>query len=80
MIIKTILCDIEPETALGFSAKSEEISEYVIEHAEPGSIVLLHVMYDSRVEAVESLSDIVKMLRDEGYKFLTVSELLELNH
>lgn len=75
--MKTILCDVEPETVLGFTASSEEISNYVIENSKEGSIILLHIMYDSRNEALDSLEAIVNGLREKGYDFVTVSELLE---
>ncbi len=77
---KTILCDVEPETALGFSAGSEEISDYVISNTKEGSIILMHVMYDSRVEAFNSLEAIVDKLKEKGYKFVTVSELLKMKN
>ena len=74
----TILADIEPETTLGFSASSEEISDHVIKNTKEGSIILLHVMYDNRSETLDSLYSIVKGLKDKGYRFVTVSELLEI--
>lgn len=75
--MNTVLCDVEPETVLGFSASSQEISNYVIENSKEGSIILLHIMYDSRTEALDSLETIVNGLREKGYDFATVSELLE---
>ncbi|WP_193774410.1 polysaccharide deacetylase family protein [Vallitalea guaymasensis] len=75
--INTILCDVEPETILGFSASSEEISRYVIENSKEGSIILLHIMYDGRTEVLESLDDIVNGLRKKGYDFATISQLLD---
>ena len=75
---KTILGDVEPETALGFSADAKSISYYTIENVKEGSIILIHVMYDERKEGIKSLETIVNDLREKGYSFLTVSELLEL--
>ena len=75
---KTILCDIEPETELGFSASAEAISDYVITHAAPGSIILLHIMYESRKEALASLPVLTGSLKEQGYRFVTISELLAL--
>jgi chitin deacetylase len=75
--INTVLCDVEPETVLGFSASSQEISNYVIENSKEGSIILLHIMYDNRTEALNSLEAIVNGLREKGYDFATLSELLE---
>jgi len=76
---KTILCDIEPETLLGFSASAEAISRYVVANAAPGSIILLHVMYDSRKEALASLPALVSSIKEQGYRFVTVSELIAMD-
>ena len=78
--MKTILCNIEPETQLGFSAPAEAISTYVAANASPGSIILLHIMYDSRKEALASLPALVSSLKEQGYRFVTVSELLALDN
>lgn len=74
---KTIMWDVEPDSfpEIGFS--SEKITQYVLDNTRPGSIILLHVMYDSRKESVEAIEGIVKGLRQQGYTFKTVSELLE---
>ncbi|MGA0555858.1 polysaccharide deacetylase family protein [Larkinella sp. VNQ87] len=44
--------------------------------ARPGSIILLHVMYDDRAESVKAIRGIVTGLRRQGYAFKTVNELL----
>jgi peptidoglycan/xylan/chitin deacetylase (PgdA/CDA1 family) len=49
----------------------------VNENIEPGSIILLHVMYVSRTESLESVKGIVENLKAKGYKFKTVSEMVE---
>jgi peptidoglycan-N-acetylglucosamine deacetylase len=76
---KTILCNIEPETHLGYSASAEALSTYVVANAAPGSIILLHIMYESRKEALASLPALVSPLKEQGYRFVTVSELLALD-
>jgi chitin deacetylase len=76
---KTILCNIEPETELGFSASAEALSTYVVANATPGSIILLHIMYDSRKEALSSLPALVSPLKEQGYRFVTISELLAMD-
>ena len=40
-----------------------------------GSIVLMH---DNHAYAANAIETVVKSLKDKGYKFVTVSELLEL--
>ncbi len=74
----TIMCDVEAETDLGFSASAADLARHTVEHAREGSIILMHVMYDSRQEAMNALPAIVTGLREKGYRFVTVSELLEL--
>ena len=73
----TVLADVEPETSLGFKASASDLTQATVEAVEPGSIILLHVMYDSREEAVKALPEIVGKLRDRGYRFVTIGELLE---
>jgi chitin deacetylase len=72
---KTITCDVEPET---FVEKSEDIIKYTLENTKNGSIILLHVAYDSRVESMKSVRPIIEGLREKGFEFKTVSELLSI--
>lgn len=51
----------------------EIISKKVIAQAQEGSIILLHDIHESSVEAVPK---IIQGLKNEGYEFVTVSELL----
>lgn len=48
------------------------IKKEVITHVRDGDIILLHDMSDSSVEAALAIID---TLREEGYRFVTVSEL-----
>lgn len=74
---KTIMWDLEPESYPEVANSSENITKYVLENTKPGSIILLHVMFESRNESVKSIEGIVTGLRQQGYTFKTVSELLE---
>lgn len=71
-----ILWDIGPEGDRQVAADPERIVEYVQQRARPGSIVLLHVMYRSRENSRQALPGIIQGLREKGYRFVTVSELL----
>jgi peptidoglycan/xylan/chitin deacetylase (PgdA/CDA1 family) len=73
---KTIIWDVEPESYPDVAAGAGRIVAHVLENARPGSIILLHVMYDSRAETRKALPRIIEGLRDQGYRFVTVSELL----
>ena len=62
---------------------TDKIVERVLSRIKPGSIVILH---DSgtfgkvdRSQTVAAVSILIDRLRDQGYRFLTVGELLSLN-
>ena len=75
---KTIMWDLEPETAPSLAADAQAMADYVIEHIRPGSIVLMHLMYQSRQSSREALPLIIRGLKQKGYRFVTVSELLAM--
>ncbi|KUM51891.1 polysaccharide deacetylase family protein [Rheinheimera sp. EpRS3] len=72
----TIMWDLEPETDPKLASGAQAMAAYVINNAKPGSIVLLHVMYQSRQASREALPVIIEGLKQKGYRFVTVSELL----
>jgi peptidoglycan-N-acetylglucosamine deacetylase len=74
----TILWNIEPDSYPEIASDSKNIVENVKQNVQPGSIILLHVMYDSRGQSLESIKGIVAELKKKGYIFKTVSELLEM--
>ncbi|MDQ0340503.1 chitin deacetylase [Caldalkalibacillus uzonensis] len=73
---KTILWNIEPESYPEIAMDADKIIDYVVENIEPGSIILLHVMYESRRESLNAVKGIITALKEQGYTFTTVSELL----
>jgi len=73
----TIFTDVEPESYREIAADRERIVQHVLEKAWPGSIILLHVMNESRGETVGAVPGIIRGLRNRGYSFVTVSELLD---
>ncbi|HVF00447.1 MAG TPA: polysaccharide deacetylase family protein [Rubrobacteraceae bacterium] len=73
----TIMWDVEPESYPEIEADSEKITAHVLDNAEPGSIVLLHPMYDRREETREAIQLIIRGLKQNGNRFVTVSKLLE---
>ncbi|MHC0038325.1 polysaccharide deacetylase family protein [Pseudoneobacillus sp. C159] len=75
--MKTILADVEPESYSNIARDSDKIIKYVISNTKPGSIILLHIWYDSRRESLESIEGIITGLREKGYQFKTVTELLQ---
>ncbi len=55
------------------SQNKDAVVSYVEDHVEDGSIILLHDVYESSVEAALELVD---TLSGEGYNFVTVDEML----
>lgn len=72
---ETIMWSLDPETY--YTSVNEKIS-YVMENIEPGSIILLHPMYDQTGGTLQVVETILKELTDEGYRFVTVDELQSL--
>ncbi|WP_335872007.1 polysaccharide deacetylase family protein [Bacillus sp. 2205SS5-2] len=76
--IQTIMWNIEPESYPDVITSADNIKNHVIEKVEPGSIILLHVMFDDENRySLEAVDGIITSLKEKGYKFKTVSELLK---
>lgn len=73
----SIFMDVEPESDPAIAGDTGRIVADVLENARPGSIILLHVMMESRAVSRAALPNIIQGLRERGYRFVTVSELLE---
>ncbi|MGA6164450.1 polysaccharide deacetylase family protein [Amycolatopsis magusensis] len=73
---KTIMWDVEPDSYAEVAASPSGIVEHAAEHTRPGSIILLHAMYQSRTTSRQAVAPLVQRLRGLGYRFVTVSELL----
>ncbi|MBL1074148.1 polysaccharide deacetylase family protein [Nocardia sp. 2] len=71
----TITWDVEPDS--GKTATADEIVAETLAKVRPGSIILLHAMYASGEPSLAAIPRIVAGLRAEGYRFVTVSRLLE---
>lgn len=71
----TVMWDVEPDSA---AAEPSAMVDAVLAQTRPGSIILLHAMYPARQSSLDAIPGIVAGLRAEGYRFVTMSELLEL--
>ena len=58
------------------SRDAGKVAQAILSHVEPGSIILLHDIYPTSVDAALRVVD---RLQAEGYWFVTVEELLWLN-
>ncbi len=74
---RTITWDIEPDSTPEVAASSAKIVAAVVRDVRPGSIILLHIMYPGRIESLRSVRGIIEQLQQQGYRFLTVSELIK---
>ena len=52
----------------------DDIMDTVLQKAQPGSIILLHIMYNGN--ECDAVPGIVISLQEQGYQFVTVGELL----
>jgi peptidoglycan/xylan/chitin deacetylase (PgdA/CDA1 family) len=73
----TVTWDVEPESYSDIAGNAEAITAHVLQRVHPGSIILLHVMYKSGAESRRALPMIIEGLHSRGYRFVTVSELLD---
>lgn len=69
---ETIMWNLEPDT---FYTDSEAKVNYVRDNVTPGSIILMHPMYDEA--ALEAVEGVLQSLTEEGYTFVTVEELMK---
>jgi peptidoglycan-N-acetylglucosamine deacetylase len=69
----TVLWSLEPDT---WYRDHAAMVQHVVDNVRPGAIILLHVEIGSRVEERAALPLIISELRQRGYGFVTVSELM----
>lgn len=72
----TVMWDVEPDS--GATPAAAEIVAAVREQTRPGSIILLHPWFGGGANTRASLPGLVAGLREQGYRFVTVSQLLAL--
>lgn len=70
--------DVEPESDPKIDGNPSLIIIDVMEKTEPGSIVLLHPWYRGREASRASIDLIVTGLKNKGFTFVTVNELLNM--
>ncbi len=72
----SVMWSMEPDMVLGAGMTAEALTEYVVEGAEAGDIILLHGMFSGNAATREALPEIVEGLAARGFGFVTVSEIL----
>jgi peptidoglycan/xylan/chitin deacetylase (PgdA/CDA1 family) len=57
------------------------MTQRIMEQLHPGAIILLHDADENNIEdrsyTVQTLKTIIEAVREKGYQFLTISELLK---
>lgn len=71
--IETIMVDVEPDS---YGTTSDFFVEYTVANTKAGSIILLHPFCETCGEARKAVPLIIDALKEKGYSFVTVSELL----
>lgn len=70
-----VLWSLDPEYEPQRATRAEEITERVLEAAQPGDILLMHVMYKSRATSRAALPDIITGLRARGLEPVPLARL-----
>lgn len=70
--------DVEPESDPELDAVANRLAAHVIAEARPGSIILLHPWYRGRERSRAAIDPIIVGLKQKGYEFVTVDELLSM--
>src|SRR5262249_31912332 len=72
---RVVLWDVAPDSA-DPSIGAAQIVEHVRDEVRPGSIVLLHLMGESRATSRAALPGVIRALDGLGYRFVTLRDLL----
>ena len=79
---KVILWSLNSKDWVTFHDK--QITSYILRHIQPGDIILFHdsggafgTEGGDRAQTVKAISRLVKKLKERGYKFVTITQLLE---
>nr|WP_236714632.1 polysaccharide deacetylase family protein [Nonomuraea pusilla] len=70
----TVMWDVEPDS--GRTPSPDRLVAEVRAQVRPGSVILLHPWYGTGANTRAALPALVAGLRADGYRFVTVSELL----
>ncbi len=74
----TVMWDVEPDSVAGIAGDPRALTRYVLDNVRPGSIIELHPWSSAGAATREALPGIIAGLRADGYKLVTVSQLLAL--
>jgi peptidoglycan/xylan/chitin deacetylase (PgdA/CDA1 family) len=72
----TITWDVEPDSE--GTPDTATVTSATLGQVRPGSIVVLHAMYRAREQTRQAIGPIIDGLKQRGYRFVTVSQLLAM--
>jgi peptidoglycan/xylan/chitin deacetylase (PgdA/CDA1 family) len=72
----TVMWSIEPDSYVDVAATPDGIVRHVLDRVHPGSIILLHAWYPSRVTSRAAIGPLVDSLHQRGYHVVPVGQLL----
>ncbi len=61
-----------------WKSSSDKIIDNILKQAKPGGIILMHDGGGDRSATVKALPIVIKKLKEQGYTFVTIPELLEI--
>jgi peptidoglycan/xylan/chitin deacetylase (PgdA/CDA1 family) len=73
----TVTWDVSAEDFSGAPQSADAIADRTVETTSPGSIILLHPWF-GRTASQDAIGAIIDRLQAQGYRFVTVSELIAL--
>jgi len=69
--------NLEPDSIKNIADNPVKMEKYVDKNIRPGSIILFHVMNKNRTASMDAVEQVIIDLKNRGYDFVTVSELLQ---
>jgi peptidoglycan-N-acetylglucosamine deacetylase len=72
----TVTWDVSAEDFSGAQQSGAEIASGTVEMTSPGSIILLHPWF-GRTSSQKAIGDVIDLLQAQGYRFVTVSDLID---
>jgi len=73
----TVMWNLDLDSASGVPQTPEGQAAYVSSRASPGSLLLMHAMFDASGEKRRALDLMIRALVAAGYRFVTIDELLQ---
>jgi len=72
----SVTWDVDADSTAGKGVAAMSIAGRAAERVRPGSIVLFHIWYPERSASRAAVPLLVRTLRDRGFRFVTVGQLL----